>query len=95
MTAQGQEQIPIGIGGETLLWPAIVEFLEEDSLYLVSCPWLQGCHAWGQTLGEALKELPGNIRAMLQARAEKGLSLPEPLKGLDLTQPFTLRPALA
>ena len=95
MTTQAQNHIPIDTGGETLFCPVTVEFLEEHCLYLVSCPWLQGSRAWRETLDEALKGIPGNIRATLQARAEKGPPLPELLKELDRTRPFTLRLALA
>jgi hypothetical protein len=44
----------------------------------VSCPWLQGCHAWGETLDEAMRAIPGNIRAMVEVRRQKG----SPLTGI-------------
>ena len=56
--------------------PVTVEYLEEDQMYQVSCPALQGCHAWGATLDEAMRAIPTNIRAMLQARRSKGSSIP-------------------
>lgn len=53
---------------ESVSVPVVVEFLEEDGVYRVSVPWLQGCRAWGDTLDHALRAIPDNIRAMLEAR---------------------------
>lgn len=71
--------------------PVTVDYLEEEGIYQVSCPWLQGCHAWGETLDEAMRAIPGNIRAMIQARCEKGSTIPVELKRVNLQRPFTLR----
>ena len=49
-----------------LIVPITVDYLEEDGVYKVSCPALQGCHAWGETLDDAMRAIPTNIRAMLQ-----------------------------
>ncbi len=32
---------------ESVAVPVVVEFLEEDGVYMVTVPWLQGCRAWG------------------------------------------------
>ena len=61
---------------DELIVPIAVDFLEEDQVYKVSCPALQGCHAWGATLDEAMRAIPGNIRAMLDARRSKGSPIP-------------------
>jgi predicted RNase H-like HicB family nuclease len=76
---------------ESVSVPVVVEFLEEDGVYMVSVPWLQGCRAWGDTLDGALRAIPDNIRAMLEARHARADPLPEPLQNLDLSHPFTLR----
>jgi predicted RNase H-like HicB family nuclease len=76
---------------ESVSVPVMVEFLEEDGVYMVSVPWLQGCRAWGDTLDEALRAIPDNIRAMLEARHAHGDPLPQPLQNVDLSLPFTLR----
>lgn len=75
---------------ETII-PVTVTYLEEDQLYQVSCPWLQGCHAWSETLDEAMHAIPGNIRAMIEAYREKGTPLPPELEHVNLQNPFTLR----
>jgi predicted RNase H-like HicB family nuclease len=61
---------------DELVVPITVDYLEEDRVYKVSVPALQGCHAWGETLDEAMQAIPGNVRAMLQARRAKGASIP-------------------
>jgi predicted RNase H-like HicB family nuclease len=71
--------------------PITVDFLEEDQVYQVSCLWLPGCHAWGETLDEAVRAIPGNIRAMIAARRVKGASIPPQFSHLGGDQPFNLR----
>jgi len=61
---------------DELIVPITVDYLEEDHVYKVSCPALQGCHAWGETLDEAIQAISGNIRAMLEARRANGSSIP-------------------
>ena len=61
---------------DELIVPITVDYLEEDNVYKVSCPALQGCHAWGETLDEALRAIPGNIRAMLEARRTNNSPIP-------------------
>jgi predicted RNase H-like HicB family nuclease len=80
---------------ESVSVPVVVEFLEEDGVYMVSVPWLRGCRAWGDTLDEALRAVPDNIRAMLKARHLHGDPLPQPLQNVDLSLPFTLRVSVA
>jgi predicted RNase H-like HicB family nuclease len=76
---------------DELVIPITVDYLEQDAVYQVSCPWLQGCHAWGDTLDEAIRAIPGNIRAMIAARRAKGSPLPASLESLQPDRPFTLR----
>lgn len=40
--------------------PIILE-LDEDGYYIVSCPMFKGCHSYGETIDEALK----NIREVI------------------------------
>jgi predicted RNase H-like HicB family nuclease len=76
---------------EELVIPITVDYLEEDQVYQVSCPWLQGCHAWGATLDEAVRAIPDNVRAMVEARRTNGSPLPTQLEQLAAGQRFTLR----
>ena len=80
---------------DEIVIPITIDYLEEDRVYHVSCPWLQGCHAWGETLDEAMRAIPGNIRAMIQARCDNGSPLPSRLEQVNLQRSFTLRMAPA
>ena len=81
---------PVAVLDDVII-PITVDYLEEDQIFQVSCPWLQGCHAWGETLDEAMRAIPGNIRAMMEARRQKGSPLPRELDALDSRKHFTLR----
>lgn len=80
---------------ETISIPITVDYLVDDEVYQVSCPWLQGCHAWGVTLDEAIRAIPENIRAMVAARRSKGSRLPVQLQEFGLDTPFSLRMVVA
>jgi predicted RNase H-like HicB family nuclease len=74
-----------------LVVPITVDYLEGDGVYQVSCPDLQGCHAWGATLDEAMRSIPGNIRAMLSARRSKGSPIPPLFERSDADVSYVLR----
>ncbi len=67
---------------DEIVIPISVDYFEEDQVYQISCPWLQGCHAWGETLDEAMRAIPGNVRAMIQARQDNGSTLHPDLRRL-------------
>jgi predicted RNase H-like HicB family nuclease len=52
-----------------------VEPLEEGG-YLASCPDLQGCHAEGETISEAIENVEDVARIIIQLCLEEGLPLP-------------------
>ena len=52
-----------------------VEPLEEGG-YLAICPDLQGCHAEGDTVAEALANVEDVARVIIELCLEKGLPLP-------------------
>ena len=56
-----------------------VEPLEEGG-YLASCPDLQGCHAEGGTIAEALENVEDVARIIIELCLEKGLPLPPELE---------------
>jgi predicted RNase H-like HicB family nuclease len=56
-----------------------VEPLEEGG-YLASCPDLQGCHAEGETIAEALENIEDVARIVIELCLEKGLPLPPELQ---------------
>ena len=52
--------------------PVQIELLEEG-IYLASCPAIQGCHAEGRTIGEALDNLRSVAQTIYELCREKGL----------------------
>lgn len=46
--------------------PIIIE-MDEDGYYIVSCPLFRGCHSYGETVEEALK----NIREVIEMCLEE------------------------
>ena len=80
---------------DDLIIPITIDYLEEDNVYKVSCPLLQGCHAWGETLDEAMRSISGNIRAMLVARRANGSPIPPLFEHVKPGIPFVLRIAPA
>ncbi|MDD1723424.1 MAG: type II toxin-antitoxin system HicB family antitoxin, partial [Methanothrix sp.] len=51
---------------EKLHLPILIE-IDEDGLYIVSCPLFKGCHSWGQTIDEAME----NIREVIEMCLEE------------------------
>lgn len=51
----------ITTNNKTVHLPIIVE-QDENNVYIVSCPVFKGCHSYGQTVEEALK----NIREVIE-----------------------------
>jgi predicted RNase H-like HicB family nuclease len=58
--------------------PVEIQPLEEGG-YLAICPIIQGCHAEGQTVAEALDNLEDVAKILLELRIEDNLPLPEGL----------------
>jgi len=63
--------------------PVEIERLEEG-VFLAVCPILQGCHAEGRTVAEALENLEDVAHHLIEIREEEGLSLPKPLGGGEI-----------
>ena len=45
--------------------PIIIE-MDEDGVYIVSCPQLKGCHSYGETKEEALNNIKEAIELCLE-----------------------------
>ncbi len=58
--------------------PVEIHSLEEGG-YLAICPILQGCHAEGETIAEAMDNVQDVARVLLELRAEDGLPIPDGL----------------
>ena len=62
--------------------PIEVEPLETGR-YLAVCPAVQGCHAEGDTIAEAIENLEDVARQLLELRLEDGMPVPSELVGAD------------
>jgi predicted RNase H-like HicB family nuclease len=69
-----------------VLIPVRVEALEEGG-YLAICDVIQGCHAEGETVGEALENLEDVARVLLEVQKEDGVPIPP---GLEQFEPNTV-----
>ncbi len=58
--------------------PVEIEELEEGG-YLAICPTIPGCHAEGDSIGEAIGNIEDVARVVLEFRVEQGLGIPESL----------------
>ena len=65
-----------------LVIPVEIEALEEGG-YLAVCDAIQGCHAEGDSVAEALENLEDVARVLLELRREDGLPPPEGLEPLE------------
>ena len=54
----------------------IVMEQDEDSVYIASCPALQGCYSQGGTYKEAVENLKDAIHLHIEARREVGEPVP-------------------
>ena len=50
---------------EKLHLPIIIE-MDEDGYYIVSCPTFKGCHTYGETIDEALKNIKEVIEICIE-----------------------------
>jgi len=65
-----------------IVLPIEIEALE-DGRFLAICDVIQGCHAEGDTVGEAIENVEDAARILLEVRKEDGLPLPEGLDDFD------------
>ena len=62
--------------------PIEVQPLEAER-YLAVCPAIQGCHAEGDTIADAIENLQDVARQLLELRLEDGLPIPPELAQAD------------
>lgn len=67
--------------------PVEIEPLEEGG-FLATCHLIQGCHAEGETIAQALDNLEDVARVLLELGMEDGLPLPTGLTPTPLERPL-------
>ncbi len=50
---------------QTISFPVIIE-LDEDNIFIVSCPVFKGCHSYGKTIDEAIENLSEAIEICVE-----------------------------
>ena len=64
----------------TYLLPIAIELLADGTGYLATCEALQGCHAEGGSIVEALDNVEDVARNLLELRLQDGLDVPAELR---------------
>ena len=76
---------------EELRYSVRVAWSEEDSAFVADCPEFEGINALGSSYGEAVSELEVALLLALEAHAEEGWAVPEPMKMPRFSGQFRLR----
>lgn len=50
---------------EKLHLPILIE-IDEDGLYIVSCPLFKGCHSWGESIDDSMRNITEVIEMCLE-----------------------------
>jgi predicted RNase H-like HicB family nuclease len=58
---------------KTYHFPVVVE-IDEDGVYIVSCPTFKGCHSYGQTIDEALSNLREVIEMCIEEQSSENIN---------------------
>ena len=70
---------------EKLHLPILIE-TDEDGLYIVSCPLFKGCHSWGETIDEAMKNILEVIEMCLEETKIENLNTFVGFRELEVVQ---------
>ena len=57
----------------------VIQYDEDNKIYIASVPELQGCMAHGDTPEDAIREVRIVMAMWLEVAEEKGLEIPKPL----------------
>jgi len=66
--------------------PIVVE-IDEDGVYIVSCPVFKGCHSYGETIDEALENLREVIDMCLEGEELANLNQFIGFREIEITIP--------
>jgi predicted RNase H-like HicB family nuclease len=65
--------------------PILIE-IDEDGLYIVSCPLFKGCHSWGKTVDEAMENIKEVIEMCLEETKIENLNTFIGFRELEVVQ---------
>lgn len=70
---------------EKLHLPILIE-IDEDGRYIVSCPLFKGCHSWGKTVEEAMKNILEVVEMCLEETKIENLNTFVGFRELEVVQ---------
>lgn len=70
---------------EKLHLPILIE-IDEDGLQIVSCPQFKGCHSWGETIDDAMKNITEVIEMCLEETKIENLNTFVGFRELEVVQ---------
>ena len=73
---------------KTYHFPVVVE-IDEDGIYIVSCPMFKACHAGGATIDEALDNLREVIEMCLEEQSSENLNQFIGVREMEITLPVS------
>ena len=65
--------------------PILIE-IDKDGLYIVSCPLFKGCHSWGDTIDDAMKNITEVIEMYLEETKIENLNTFVGFRELEVVQ---------
>jgi predicted RNase H-like HicB family nuclease len=68
-------------------FPVVVE-IDEDGVYIVSCPMFKGCHAAGKTIDEALDDLREVIELCIEEESTENTNQFIGVREMEITIPI-------
>ncbi len=73
---------------KTYHFPVVVE-IDEDGVYIVSCPMFKACHADGATIDEALTNLKEVIEMCMEEQSSENLNQFIGVREMEITLPVS------
>lgn len=73
---------------KTYHFPVVVE-IDEDGVYIVSCPMFKGCHAFGNTIDEALDSLREVVEMCIEEQSLENVNQFIGLREMEVTIPIS------
>ena len=70
---------------EKLHLPILIE-IDEDGQYIVSCPLFKGCHSWGESIDDAMKNITEVIEMCLEETKMENLNTFVGFRELEVVQ---------
>lgn len=83
--SEASNKLMVDLLMEKLHLPILVE-IDEDGLYIVSCPLFKGCHSWGETIDEAMENIKEVIEMCLEETKIDNLNTFVGFRDLEVVQ---------